>query len=72
MPANQTVNVHNVMLVDWFSCYETRQMSSTVTSAQAYWCMSCSKVIGVAAADMNRGCASCMFYGTFIFIITIF
>ena len=27
MPANQTVHVHSAMLVDWFSCYETRQMS---------------------------------------------
>ena len=27
VPANQTVHVHSAMLVDWFSCYETRQMS---------------------------------------------
>ena len=66
------MHVHYVMLVDWFSCYETRQMSSIATSTQAYRCLCCSKVIGVAAADMIRGCAYCIFYGIFIIIIIIF
>ena len=51
MPANRTVHVPRAMLVDWFSRYDTRQISyekisqGFAVSDQAWKYMCCSKII---------------------------